>query len=877
MLANGSLPTANLQGQRPSLDIGSSAPGGTEDRYISPEENALQTCNRSGSVSGPIPDGRLVRSRGSFLGLVSNRFRLHPAPSDVLRIFDRAGLLDNLGRIKNGNISQYLNLFKLASAREGGLLSLVRAKGLVFVSDNIYPEHLRYLLDEKYLKDFWPLAHITHPNAFIRDRNNAALSGGEDLGSLVGIYRHYISAALMALRKISDFNDKHIGKFSDMITGHAIALLFVMFETLLNESPDIIRELPHHIDMSGLLIIQDALIRTLGADLSEWDKSIAAHIKRDEGCQLHYRGILTWNGKLERPDLKLPEGIWENLRLFWKDHPLFKEPDLSAPCKLGGADKLGKGFERVEIPNGPNIYWRYQRNSATLKPEVLITGDLPALAEMAQRLSAANGGLIAGFLEDSLFPLNNAIESITMLALYKHDPDEEAVYNCTPFSDQTALNVRFNSTTMMYEIIFSNHKNPVLMNEPTSSPLSPNQLLSVWKKVLADYISDSNHEHEIMLPSPPDLPSIFGIMKDVMRMTSVEAALQMPANLDAIKGLVIRDNLQIPKGTWQAMVGVRTDRTGRIKRLLVQFYQPFLRGRWGDTYLLKLASPVEVLEAGPSNGNWNKLEIKRQVFAPADRTLLDRFRGDAISGKPNREQALAAKPMPRPIGLLPRYVDWNKIDPRISYSPPPDIVNESQRMTDGRRAAGYLSSPKTKITKAILKKVIRKMENREINVHSPAHEEDFRLLLDRIRLIKKARLAQDVKVVIEDELSSHFLALMSETSLVTDYARPIDPIVTDLSTSETFTAAHKHYLKNAGATNNIGIVDTAWGFIRFLEIHVGIELRQNSEGKWYITEDSIKKASLRHKLLSSAKRARILGKEREKIWKLIDEVINYLA
>ncbi len=354
-----------------------------------------------------------------------------PSKTEAIQVLKEAGLVGEHGRLRDVNVDEALKLIEL-SASHGGLLSLFAHGGYSMPT-------------EEDSVDAHPLFGRTQLAEFIFERKRIA-ENGNAIPALVPLYVQHLRKAANHLYILSWTGDV-IGAVNSS-TSPSLAYLYVILETLRDESADVISELLHHAPLADLNIVRDGIARKLGTDPSKWQEAADAHSERDSGMSIHLGGIAKWRGETERPALDLSHDIkLDGRTLPWADHPLFSGGASLDPPKLGGAAFLGEGFTSAELPGGLNIHWRYQLNTETQVPEIVFTGNDPAIAFVLQYLIAANGGTnVSGLEDDLLSSFSRAQHFVAHIA--DHSGHKR-------LANASGVFIRFNPITLMHEGVYT--------------------------------------------------------------------------------------------------------------------------------------------------------------------------------------------------------------------------------------------------------------------------------------------------------------------------------------------------------------------------------------------------------------------------------------
>lgn len=500
------------------------------------------------------------------------RIPLQPSANDpALKVFRDAGLLNKDGSIRDGMVADYIRFFSLGGRFGGGPVAVIGQSGLVFATSK-----------DEFDKTFpWP-------NDFLRARNLAAILGKNSPSDLVPLYHHFIEAAMQDMFDITSSFDA-IHKIHCR-THNAISLLYATLETLRHEAAETIETLGRHMDTVRLEDAIACIVKHLGIDPALWDSAAASYVRRDEGFTLERGGVFTWNGSPKRPELNLPKGIKFAGKMPWQDHPLFQR-GAQASAGDAASRNLNPGFNKVATHDGSGLFWRCQINPETKMSEIVIAGDLPMLAEMIQRLHGANGGTVFGDHNDfdMPHPLNKAIDRIRWYAAHRHDP---ICVHAFEFANGTYIAPRFNTATMMYELVYGrSSKHTCAWGVEKKPQPESHHIYPIWKTALEQYLADTSYEREFTLSAPPNLPAIAEAMHLI-------AGIVGARGMSTASSKMINASLNLPSDVRMGEAGVKIGRDGAVTTLVFRFYSRCPRRFWGSERAMERASNCTEVSIG---------------------------------------------------------------------------------------------------------------------------------------------------------------------------------------------------------------------------------------------------------------------------------------
>lgn len=530
-----------------------------------------------------------VPSFGLFQKLVSGLFG-SSHPSKTHRLLDRLGLLDHDGRMRSGRIAQYQTLFermrkkKLPGIKEPALAIPVDTKSAPLSPENA---GLGYNYHET-------------PNIFLAARKALTTAKKEDFENLTRFYAAHLNRALSYLDFVTEYIFDSNSFFDDRPDW--VATLVVIMEALKDEGPELIGELKHHINLPLLFQVRDGLQRRMGPKPALWDDAIAAYKARNEP----------------------PEGIFGNRSVLWSDHPLLKRTNVQPPQKVGGRPPAD--FTQVDTPDGTRLFYNYRQNPETSAPEVVITGDVRALALITQMLSIANGGDRTEGDRILIFPLNKAEEQIRHMAQY-------IFTNIYHLSNGTTFAFGFNEETMLHEMIYTRPKEQHIpgLHQPELPLLDPAEIIPLWERVLNMYAMGLDYEPE-MLIAVKDTASILYAVRDAARHADPDFAERIEGMLKNEKNLV-KLNENLPHGVWHVEAGLRLNRQGEAISVIIKFFDRHPVGMWGIVEDLKAYASAVVVEGRPDgnrNITWSQM---RHRSTRANSTLLHEILGTMFTGR----------------------------------------------------------------------------------------------------------------------------------------------------------------------------------------------------------------------------------------------------
>ncbi|MFH0799015.1 MAG: hypothetical protein V2A66_02395 [Pseudomonadota bacterium] len=489
--------------------------------------------------------------RRAFSGFLSMFVEANPPASGV---FEDAGLVLRSGLslvvVDSSSIKNYLRLFEAAGHRSGGLLGLIRDPDIIFARSNAHGNAGNKHADIDGMS----------PSDFFRARNEAAHAGKEDLRSLVLLYRNFLRQTADGLQSSTDLSNT-MGSWNERAR-RSLQTLLVVLESIRNESPKLVAELAHHAALADLAAIREGLVRKLGPDPSLWDEAISAHRKRSPGAEIGFEGAMTSGDPA-----------------LFADHPLFDPAVRAAPQRLGGPGKLDNDFKRVATHDGSLLFARDETFPAG-RPQARVTGDPASLAEIAERLIAANGGTNLDSAGDAYFPVNQAISQMrafpSSLDTWPNELD---------LANATAIAFLFNEGTMMHELVFGHSHNFIRSVGNNVPSLQESLVPRMLEWVLDTYRKDASYERPFLVSSSPDAESILVSIRNAARQAGPEIYSTV---VSALRTHDVFSSAMEGKDVHEVRAGVTVDRKGKLAAIVVQLFDE------PDGFLD--TSPVTVLE-----------------------------------------------------------------------------------------------------------------------------------------------------------------------------------------------------------------------------------------------------------------------------------------
>lgn len=325
---------------------------------------------------------------------------------------------------------------------------------------------------------------------------------------------------------------------------------------------------------------------------------------------------------------------------------------------------MSEGTRRVETHDGSYLAYRLRRHPATNHPEVIFVGQLGIIAELVQRLTAANDGMNVSGLEDFLFPFNKAVESIDRWASSaERDGDNgRRGTSIIGFANAAVVRVRKVDPPGLYEAVYSfpperfvpgiGHDHIPLMD--------PEKIPFIWQWVLARYLEDKTYERTISLMAKnPTAADLQRALQEILGRLDPKAAAGLLPSLRKKDALASPLRL-LGEGVWNAQAGVRIDILGRVSALIVELYTDYPRGMWGPVHnLRKLSSAVFLTGRPAADGN---IDWTAESYGPAEpnisamlgHAIAEGLRTGAPEIKVDWKPPATHRPIPDPLDQFPR-------------------------------------------------------------------------------------------------------------------------------------------------------------------------------------------------------------------------------
>ncbi len=545
---------------------------------------------------------------------------------ELIRKYD---IIDNEGKIREDAINGYLALFSAVNRRSINFVSLLTA----------LPDDLTSKKANE--GSFFDPTNPKFIRSFIRERQLLATAHKEDLNSLTYFYvmhfgrvMHEINGDILA--------DKSAMKDDILIYKTLLAPLLVMFEALQHEEPSLVDELRHHLDMEVFLDIRKMLARKYGSNPSVWEKAVEAYEKRESGQELRIGLSFNRAGDSKLAATPIPKEIAIKGPLPWSEHPLFAAPVSLEPSKVGGFDKLEPGFIKVATHDDSALYYKEEFDHSTKTQKVVITGDIETLAEMCQRLAAANGGFELGHSE-FFFPFNNVVSHISLNYVYEL---VDGMCQCNLFANLSELTFHLNPETMKPEITFTKIRDHLKSRHEDIANLDNFKIFEMWKWTLARYLEDTKRIHEISRSVDPNKRAITETMRALIGQRALPFSPILPIPSD--------DELE--QNYYDADVGLKVDRKGTVTGIFVRYYGHFPTGTFGPN--TRKLCPVTEVE-GTLNKDGSGLNWKVTNYGPERPDILARHLPLAFLSEENAlpdelRQHVNKPKFPDPVNALPR-------------------------------------------------------------------------------------------------------------------------------------------------------------------------------------------------------------------------------